>query len=220
MATKNDDRDNVYDDIAESWYRLRHWTRFKQELDDIADRWSSGKLLNIGCAHGPDFLPFKDAFELYGVDSSVQMIKYALRYASKFKFNPQLALADALYLPFADHVFDYAISIATYHHIEGKSRRKQAFAELRRVLKPGGEAFITVWNRWQRQFWRGGKEVMVPWNKEDREVLRYYYLFTYQEIEDLLKKSGFSILKIFPEYSYKFPVKLFSRNICVLARAS
>ena len=219
MATKKDERYNGYDEIAESWYRLRHWTRFKQELDDMAARWGSGKLLNIGCAHGPDFLPFKDAFELYGVDSSAQMMRQALRYASKFKFDPHLVLADAVHLPFADHVFDYTISIAAYHHIEGKSRREQAFAELRRVLKPGGEAFITVWNRWQRQFWNKGKEAMVPWNTGNREVLRYYYLFTYQEITGLLQKAGFSILKVFPEYSYKFPVKLFSKNICILARA-
>lgn len=219
MVTRKDERYSGYEEIAESWYRLRHRTRFKKELDDIAARWGSGKLLNIGCAHGPDFLPFKGAFELYGVDSSIQMMKQALRYASKYEFNPHLVTADALSLPFADHVFDHAISIAAYHHIEGKSRRERAFAELRRVLKPGGEAFITVWNRWQKQFWNRGKEVMVPWHTDNRTVQRYYYLFTYPEITGLLKKSGFSILKVFPEYGYRFPVKLFSRNICILARS-
>jgi len=219
LATKENGKFSDYDGIAESWYRLRHWTRFKKELDDVAARWGSGRLLNVGCAHGPDFLPFKDTFELYGLDASEQMMKMAVRYASKFKLVVNLMEADAVCLPFQDNSFDHAISVAAYHHIGLKQWREQALRELRRVLKPGGEAFITVWNRWQRQFWNKGSEVMVPWKTRDKEILRYYYLFTYPEVERLLKKTGFRIMKIYPEYGYRFPVKLFSRNICVLARA-
>ena len=52
----------VYDEIAESWYGLRHWTRFRQELEEVAARWETGTLLNVGCAHGPDFLPLVGRF--------------------------------------------------------------------------------------------------------------------------------------------------------------
>ena len=218
MVTKDNRKDSGYDEIAESWYRLRHWTRFKAELGDLSARWGSGKLLNVGCAHGPDFLPFKDAFELYGLDSSERMTRMALKYADKFKFTPHLVTADAVALPFQDRAFDYAVSVAAYHHIGQKQLRLKAFEELKRVLKPGGEAFITVWNRWQREFWNRGSEVMVPWKMGDRVVLRYYYLFTYPEFDQLLRRAGFHIVKIFPEYSYRFPLKWFSRNICVLVR--
>lgn len=218
MVTKDNNRDSVYDEIAESWYRLRHWTRFKAELDDLAARWGSGRLLNVGCAHGPDFLPFKHNFELYGLDSSGRMTAMALKYAAKFNMNPHLVIADAVRLPFREQVFDYAVSIAAYHHIRQKQLRIEAFKELKRVLKPGGEAFITVWNRWQREFWNRGSELMVPWKTRDREVLRYYYLFTYHELEITMKQTGFHIIKIFPEYAYRFPLKWFSRNICVLVR--
>lgn len=185
----------------------------------MAAGWCCGRLLNIGCAHGPDFLPFKDSFELWGLDSSEQMMKMALKYAAKFNMPVNLLEADAIRLPFKDHSFDWAISVAAYHHIGQKQLREDAFKELRRVLKPGGEVFITVWNRWQRGFWNKGNEVMVPWKTGDKEILRYYYLFTYPEIEMIMKKAGFRIIKSYPEYSYKFPIKLFSRNICVLARA-
>lgn len=218
MVTKEIKIKNDYDEIAESWYRLRHWSRFKAELDDVAVRWGGGKLLNIGCAHGPDFLPFKECFNLYGLDSSEQMIKMALKYAAKFNLSVQLLVSDAVSLPFRDNTFECAISVAAYHHIKQRNRRLQAFSELRRVLKPGGEAFITVWNRWQKDFWAGGHEVLKPWKKGDREILRYYYLYSYPELGRQLKKAGFRIIKIFPEYSYNFPVKLFSRNICALVR--
>ncbi|GAI62324.1 unnamed protein product, partial [marine sediment metagenome] len=90
--------------------------------------------------------------------------------------------------------------------------------ELRRVLKPGGEAFITTWNRWQPRFWFKRKEVAVPWRTKDKTLYRYYYLFSYPELERLVKTAGFKLLKSFPESSYHFPLKLFSRNICLLVR--
>jgi tRNA (uracil-5-)-methyltransferase TRM9 len=211
---------NSYDDIAESWYSLRHWTRFKPELEEMAARWGKGKLLNVGCAHGPDFLPFKDSFELWGLDSSAPMINMAVKYAGKFKLDVRLLVADAVFLPFKDQVFDCAISVAAYHHVKGKKGRDTAFSELKRVLKPGGEAFITVWNRWQKEFWNKGKEVMVPWKTNAGEVLRYYYLFTYPEIQNQLKVAGFEVLKVFPESGYRKKIKYFSRNICLLVKAN
>ena len=206
----------VFDEIAESWYRLRHWSRFTKELEEIAFRWHQGKLLNVGCAHGPDFMPFKDDFELFGVDFSTQMVKLAQKYAAKFDFEVNLTVADALHLPYPDNTFDCVIAIATYHHIRGDKQRQQAFQELRRVLKPGGEAFITVWNQWQQSFWFKGKEANVAWKSKNKTLYRYYYLFSYYELNKSLKKASFEVLSIFPEKSYRFPIKLFSRNICAL----
>ena len=153
----------VFDQIAESWYRVRHWPRLRGELEELAQRWHSGKLLNIGCAHGPDFLPFTKGFELWGMDSSPAMLKQALKYSAKFQFQVKLSVADALSLPFSDNAFDWAISVATYHHIKGKGERERAFMELRRVLKPGGEAFLTVWNYGQPRFWLRSKDQEVRW---------------------------------------------------------
>ena len=175
-------------------------------------------MLNIGCAHGPDFLPFKQSFELYGVDFSTEMLKLAQKYSKKFNFTVSLVEADARHLPYADGTFDWAIAVATYHHIKDKEDRLKAMQELRRVLKPDGEAFITVWNRWQPRFWFHHKSVTVPWRTEDKTLYRYYYLFSYPELEKLVKKAGFEVLKSFPESTYRHPIKTFSRNICLLVR--
>lgn len=218
MDTKDNDFTNVYDGIAESWYRLRHRTRFSVELTELAARWMDGRLLNIGCAHGPDFLPFKDKFDLWGLDSSSAMINMASKYSDKFKFTASLLVADAVSLPFPDNSFNWIISVAAHHHILDKQYRLQAFRELRRILKPGGEVFLTVWNRWQREFFGKGKEVIVPWNIKDRQFMRRYYLFTYPEITRLLKSAGFAVVRTYPESNYRFPLKYFSRNICVFAR--
>jgi tRNA (uracil-5-)-methyltransferase TRM9 len=215
MATNRE----IFDGIAQQWYGFRHHTRFRRELNDVADRWGEGKLLNVGCGHGPDFVPFKDRFELYGVDFSAEMVKLAVKYSSKYEFTVSLAVADAKYLPFGDKTFDYAIGIASYHHMDSKDKRQAAFIELHRVLKPGSEIFLTVWNKWQSRFWYKGKNIYVPWKTASGTLDRYYYLYDYFEIETVIGRAGFEVIKVFPEYSYKCPIKLFSQNICVLARA-
>ncbi|MFC2071787.1 class I SAM-dependent methyltransferase [Chloroflexota bacterium] len=209
---------NIFDRIAQGWYNFRHWSIFRSELEALTRRWQKGSLLNVGCAHGPDFLPFRQNFDLYGIDYSREMLKFARKYSQKFNFTVNLSLADVGYLPFAAETFDWAISVATYHHIKGKRERQATLNELRRVLKPGGEAFITVWNRWQPRFWFSGKEVAVPWRTKGETLERYYYLFSYPELEGLVKKAGFQVLKSFPESAYRYPVKFFSRNICLLVR--
>jgi ubiquinone/menaquinone biosynthesis C-methylase UbiE len=208
----------VFDEIAESWYRVRHWPLLRDELDGLAARWQGGKLLNVGCAHGPDFLSFRRGFELYGVDSSPAMLRQGIRYCAKFRFYVKLTAADALFLPFPDNTFDWVVSVATYHHIKGSEERKRAFEELRRILKPRGEAFVTVWNHRQPRFWFKSKEQQVPWRLRGKTVYRYYHLFSYTELRKLLIKTGWEVVGVSPEKSYHFPIRDFSRNICVLVR--
>ncbi|MFC1865255.1 class I SAM-dependent methyltransferase [Chloroflexota bacterium] len=210
--------DDVFNQIAPSWYNFRHHSIFSTELKMLAERWKSGSLLNLGCAHGPDFLPFVNDFELHGVDFSCGMLNLAGKYAAKYRYNVSLSLADVNHLPYADKSFDWVISVATYHHIKGKAAREDTFTELRRILKPGGEAFVTVWNRWQLRFLFKSRELYVPWYKKDKMLYRYYYLFSYREIKELAEKSGFLVLRSFPESSYRLPLKMFSRNICLLLR--
>ena len=146
------------------------------------------------------------------------MLKFARKYSQKFDFAVNLSLADIGHLPYADGTFDWALSVATYHHIKGEEERLKALQELRRVLRSGGEAFITVWNRRQPRFWFRGKEIAVPWRAKDRTLYRDYYLFSYGELEKLAKQAGLKILKSFPENAYRFPLKYFSRNICLLVQ--
>ncbi len=209
---------DTYNLIAVSRYNFRHRSRFQTELEALAQRWRKGKLINVGCAHGPDFPPFKESFELYGVDFSHEMLKLAQKYAEKFQLKVNLREADVRQLPYENDSFDFAIAVAVYHHIVDNEGRTQALKELYRVLKPGGEAFITVWNRWQPRHWLQKKSFMRPWKTREKTLYRYYYLFTYSEFEKLVRQAGFEIIKSSPEARYKLPLKMFSRNICLLVR--
>jgi len=144
------------------------------------------------------------------------MVRLCREYARKHGFNAVCTVADMCQLSFSDQSFDWAIAVASLHHLKGAAARLAALCELRRVLKPGGQAFITVWNRWQPRFWTSGPDVMVPWRQKSETLLRYYHLFSYGELESLAKRAGFRVISARPEHGYHLPFKTFSRNICLL----
>lgn len=209
-----------YDEVADSWYNIRHWSLFQDELEELNEGWNGGKLLNIGCAHGADFLPFdRDKFDLYGLDVSTELLNKAEDYSSKFNFSPKLITGDMKTLPFEDEAFDHVICIASLHHLLEKEQRTQALKEMKRVLKQNGEAFITVWNKRQKEFIAEDKVIEKSWDYKGKELKRNYYLYTYKELKKDLKEAGFEVLELKPEKSYSIPlIKEFSKNILALVK--
>jgi tRNA (uracil-5-)-methyltransferase TRM9 len=210
------DQEEVFDRMAPGWYNRRHWSIFRPELEDLAKRWAGGNLLNIGCGHGADFLPFAKDFRLNGLDFSAGMLRNGLKYAKKFNFEAALVKGDAAALPFSDKSFDWAVAVATYHHLQSRQSRLQAMLELARVMKDGGEAFVTVWNRWQPAFWFRRKEMHVAWRTKEAVLQRYYYLFSRGEFESVAREAGFNIVRSYAESSYRHRMLRFSKNICLL----
>ena len=121
----NTGNQEIFNRIAPGWYNFRHWSIFRRELEAMAQRWQKGRLLNIGCAHGPDFLPFTASFELHGVDFSIEMLRLAEKYSRKFGFAVSLTLADVTCLPYPDGAFDWAISPS---HPEREERLRVLFS--------------------------------------------------------------------------------------------
>ncbi len=214
MSATNKSTKEIFDQIAESWYNYFHRTRFRAELEALARRWGRGRLLNVGCGHGADFLPFKDAFELHGIDFSSGMLRQAARYAAKYGFSARLVEADARQLPYPDASFEWAIAVAVYHHLETESDRLRALRELHRVLVPGGEAFITAWNRWQPRFWFRRRDVLVPWRQRQKTLYRFYHLFSRRELARLARQAAFETATSYPGNRWR----IFSPNVCLLVR--
>ncbi|KSV18586.1 SAM-dependent methlyltransferase [Dehalococcoides mccartyi] len=208
-------QEQVFDQIAAGWYSFRHRSIFSHELSALAAKWQTGKLLNAGCGCGADFIPFKDSFELYGIDFSAEMIEQAGKYARKHGFKTNLAVAEMQNLPFKDAEFDWLIAVASFHHLKGQTAQEKALKEFGRVLKDGGQVFLTVWNRLQPRFWFKGRETLVPWKSQDQVLMRYYRLYTCWEIEALVKKAGFRVVSSFGEKNHRRP-KYFARNICLV----
>jgi SAM-dependent methyltransferase len=87
-----------------------------------------------------------------------------------------------------------------------------------RVLRPGGEVFLTVWNKWQPRFWLRHKDITLPWRLRDRTVVRHYHLFSAPELALDVRKAGFEVRAVLPERSHRGLFDGFSKNVCLLAR--
>lgn len=206
----------VFDRMAPTWYGVRHWPLLQHELESMARRWEHGKLANLGCGHGADFLPFRHGFELTGLDHSQGMLHQARRYMARHGFRAALVCADLCHLPFADNSFDCAVAVAGYHHIETKDGRRHALDELCRVLRPGGEAFISVWNREQPRFRDTPSDQWIPWRDGEVTLYRFYHLFTAEELASVLQQSGFAVAHIGPGTLRTDAATEDVRNICAL----
>lgn len=104
---------------------------------------SQYNLLNVGGSTGiiDNFLA--DVFgEVVGVDIDELAIRHAQE--SYRRHNLRFQLADAMNLPFDDSSFDIIVNSHVYEHVPDARRM---FAEIHRVLKPGGICYFSAGNR-------------------------------------------------------------------------
>ena len=185
-----ENQEKIWNSIAKQWkiFRTKPIDKVKDFLKD-----KHGRLLDLGCGTGRNFVKFDG--KIYGVDFSEEMLKHAKEFVEKNKLNIELIKSDVSKLPFKDDFFDAAIFSAVLHCIPSKEEREKSLKELFRVLKPGAECWITVWDKNQERFKDSEKESFVPWKHEGIEYMRYYYLYDGKELVDLLKEIGFEIIK-------------------------
>lgn len=201
---------DVWESLAKPWnvFRKRRW---KEVADFLEPR--KGIILDIGCGSGRNFIPGRT---YVGIDFSVEMLRHAREGARKRRIKAMLIRADATALPLKPRLFDTALFIAVLHVIERGKNRKKALRELRRVLKKGGAALITVWNRDQPKF-NGKKEAYVPWTDEENTYQRYYYLYGMRELNGALREAGFIVEQLFGSEHAAYNV--FPRNIVAVVRS-
>lgn len=115
------------------------------------DRYGGKRLLEIGCGVGTDLLQFaRGGAIVTGIDLSPHSIEIAKRRFEVYGLPGEFAIGDAEQLSFPDESFDVVYSFGVLHHTPNTER---AISEVRRVLKPGGEAIIMLYNRASVYYW-------------------------------------------------------------------
>ena len=176
----------VWNMIAESWTHFRN--KPLKELENLD--WKKGKILDLGCGNCRNLLAFKN-LDCYGIDFSENMLIEARKFTKKHNFKVKLKQASIEKIPFDDNYFDYVLAIAVLHHLKNL---EISLKEIYRVLKPGGKAFITVWNKLQFRFLFERKETYIPWKQKKQTLYRYYKFIGYFQLRRMLEKNNFNIL--------------------------
>lgn len=110
------------------------------------------KVLDMGCGSGRYTLGIglAGAREVTGVDFQAKAFQASARIAAEQKLPIEFREANVHQLPFEEHSFDYVFCNGVLHHT---SSIEKGMAELRRVLKPTGEAFLYLYGA-RGFFWK------------------------------------------------------------------
>jgi ubiquinone/menaquinone biosynthesis C-methylase UbiE len=105
---------------------------------------AGGRALDIGC--GPAMMEpalLERGFEVWGIDASAEMIEYGKKRMATHPMRGRchLSLGDAERLAWPDGYFDAVISMGVLEYLPAYDRM---IAEIRRVLRPGGIAALTL----------------------------------------------------------------------------
>lgn len=159
-------------------------------------KYNNKNILEIGCGAGIDLKKFAEkGAKVTGVDLAEKSIELAKKNFAFDQLDGDLRVMNGERLEFDDDSFDviYAHGVIQYTASDEKM-----IDEIFRVLKPGGEAIMMVYNRYS---WLNlmSKLFKTELEHEDAPVLNKYSIW---QMKKMLHK--FPYVKIIPE---RFPVK-------------
>ena len=140
MVSFNDKIKQSYDNIADTWSEKREWHIEQPSIDEaIVHLHQNATILDVGCGSGQPIAAYlvKKGFDVYGVDISPKLIKYAERIISKEK----LFVADIC--DFTTNIqFDAIVCWFTLFHIHA-TKHLEVLNKFHAFLKPKGILLIT-----------------------------------------------------------------------------
>ena len=108
-------------------------------------------VLDVGCGQGIDVAQYAiGGARATGVDLTPRHVELATAHLQALGSDARVVQGDAEALPFADASFDRVSSNGVLHHTPDMPA---ALREIVRVLRPGGEARVIVYNRNSLHYW-------------------------------------------------------------------
>ncbi|KAF8638845.1 hypothetical protein AX17_001903 [Amanita inopinata Kibby_2008] len=188
------------------------WPITARFLSDLPTGWVG---LDAGTGNGK-YLPFPtdrpgDVWSI-GVDRSLNLLKIA-RTAGESGVIREVVWGNILHNCWRTGLFDYAISIATIHHLATEERRIMAVKNLlEAVSKDHGRLLLYVWAIEQDEMSKRriptdgatcstlGRDVTIPWvykkkaqdssDNKPQIYNRYYHMFAKGELSDLVRSAA------------------------------
>jgi ubiquinone/menaquinone biosynthesis C-methylase UbiE len=222
----------AYDSISESWdeNRRRPFSAMPLFAEEFQRRFSRragtllhAKILDAGCGNARNAIWLCKRFPaacIHCCDVSAGMLLCASKNIAAACKAHSCVIWRADVTSLRHHpcrVFDAVLCTAVLHHIQSRDGWVRALSEMRRVLKPGGFAFVTVWSD-KKQRPGADRKVAFP-SKQGNKICRPYHFFSRRELEAAARKAGFEVAKAFLESKGKIisaKDKARNRNLCLV----
>lgn len=137
-----------FDDIADAYDvqipELRRHALLERKTammrETINDLRIGRRGLDVGCGQGTYVARMRElGFDVRGIDFSAGQVALAARNVGDASL---IQVGSVLSIPAEDQAFDFLYIINVLHHLGSLDEQRRAFAELTRVLKPGGLLFV------------------------------------------------------------------------------
>lgn len=128
---------------------LARESTFKERLVSEAGIERDHRVLDLGCGTATLTILIKKRYPratAVGVDGDRRVLAIARRKITRVSVDLQLDFGLASELPYPDGSFDRVLSSLLFHHLTRRQKR-QAMAEVMRVLRPGGELHVADWGQ-------------------------------------------------------------------------
>ena len=149
------------------------------------------RVLDVGCgtAHLTHWIKEK-GFEVCGIEPSDQMLGHAR------KNYPDIEIKQAISssIPYEDNQFDLIVAFEVLRYLDTNENQK-TFEEFNRVLKPGGQFFVTQVNRYSTDFYYWFHQIKAELYKR-KNITHHHCNFTTSKFQEAqVKAAGFSEVK-------------------------
>jgi len=125
-----------------SWPVLGRMYRRRVEMC-LEECTGGDRVLEVGFGSGVTFLNLHEKYrEIHGLDLTAD-IDQVKRVFDQRGIKTELCNGSVLEMPYADGMFDTVLLISILEHLQ-PAQQERAFAEIRRVLKPGGQVIYGV----------------------------------------------------------------------------
>lgn len=118
----------------------RRHEAFRQRIIELAELRGDQDVLDVGCGTGLTTLRIAAQYpscRVYGIDLSPKMVEVVRNDAAGRDLDLDMRVGSIIALPYPDATFDVVLTNIMFHHLD-LSEKRQAVAEIARVLKAGG----------------------------------------------------------------------------------
>ncbi len=217
----------IYTTIERSKFWENYWKKVSEDPDfldpnsypiHLIDKYilKNTNIIDIGCGLGRVVKHYhKNGITVFGLEYD----SYSLHKLKSENINLPLVQATVTMIPFQKNAFDITMAFGVIGHLE--TGVEPALSEINRILKSKGIFALSLcYNNFGRFLFQLLHK--IPYILLRKQKYFYTYLFTYDEIIQLLNKNGFEIIEISPinsrEIIYNYLPILRKKNIGIKER--